>query len=121
MSDEKDWEEMCRRLVRWDENRMRSEGNNTEDLVLKMEIREDDSWGRWDDPWGRWIVKIVFGNEVVLRSHRGKEKKQALLRMVWSYAFRHKFLDLDMRNYEEDLENPGIYEELDLKLSSFGF
>ena len=113
MPDEKDWEEMCRRLVRWDENRMRSEGNNAGDLVLKMEIREDDSWGRW-------TMEIVSGN-TVLGFYSGKEKKQALLRMVWSYAFKYKFLDLDMWSYPEDLENPGTYEELDLKLSSFGF
>ena len=113
MSDEKDWEEMCRRLVRWDENRLRSEGNNAEDLVLEMKIREDDFWERW-------IVEIVFGSKVI-RSYCGKEKKQALLEIVWSYAFRHKFLDLDMWSHEEDLEKPGIYEELDLKLSSLGF
>ena len=112
MSDEKDWEEMCRRLVRWDENRMRSEGNNTENLVLEMRIRYNGSWGRW-------TVEVGSGNEAGFYS--GDEKKQALLRMVWSYAFQHKFLDLDMWSYPEDLEKPGTYEELDLKLCSMGF
>lgn len=114
MSDEKDWEEMCRRLVRWDENRLRSEGNNAEDLILEMRIRENGSWGRWT------TVEIVSGNKV-LHFYSGEEKKRALLRMVWSYAFQYKFLDLDMWSYPEDLEKPGTYEELDLRLSSYGF
>jgi len=113
MSDEKKWEEMCRRLVRWDENRMRSEGNNIEDLILEMRIRENSSWGRW-------TVEVVSGNKV-LKFYLGEEKRRALFRMVWSYAFNHKFLDLDMWSCEEDLEKPGTYEELDLKLSSLGF
>ena len=113
MSDEKDWEEMCRRLVRWDENRMRSEGNNAEDLVLEMRMRENDFWGRC-------TVEIVSGDNV-LRFYSGDEKKRALLRMIWSYAFRYKLLDLDVWSLVEDMEKPGTYEELDLKLSSFGF
>lgn len=111
---EKDLEKMCRRLVRFEESRIRTDNP---DVSLKLEIRKDrDGW------CGDIIMRKSRTGFCYHRFRRYAESLEWLLvEFIYSISYNYSLLDLHLSDSYDTILEPGALEELDLKLSSMGF
>lgn len=111
---EKDLERMCRRLVRFEESRIRT---NHPDASLKLEIRrERDGW---------WCGEITKKSGTGFCRHRFRRCALGLgpllVEFIYWISYEYGLLDVRLSDGYDAVLEPGMFEELDLKLSSMGF
>lgn len=110
---EKDLKKMCRRLVKFEEFRLRT---NHPDVFLKLNIhKERNGW------WYGEITKNSGTGFCYLRLHRAGRLRQLLVEFIYWISYDYSLLDIHLSDGYDTILEPGMFEELDLKLSSLGF
>ena len=112
---EKDLESMCRRLVRFEESRL---GMNHPDVSLKLEIRKErNEWWR-----GEITKKSGTGSSCCHRFRRRDGRLgMVFVEFIYWISYEYGLLDIHLSDSYDAILKPGMFEELDLKLSSLGF
>lgn len=112
---EEELETMCRRLVRFAETNLR---RKDPDISLNLTITE-----YWDCFAGEIVQTSREGTSIYRygSSWRNLGKSHLYVTFIYSLSISENLLDISQNDDFEIVLNPGMFEELDLKLSSMGF
>ena len=110
---EKDLKKMCRRLVKFEESRI---GTNHPDVSLKLKIHKERD--------GLWYGEITEKSRTDSYRHTYRSAwrlEQLLVEFIYWISYEYDLLDIHLSDKYDVIHEPGMFEELDLKLSSLGF
>ena len=111
---EKDLKKMCWRLVRFEESRIRMKRPNVS-LKLKIHKKGDGLW------YGVITENSETGSCYPISLRSALKLEVLLVEFIYWISYDYSLLDIHLSDGYDTILEPGMFEELDLKLSSLGF